>query len=237
MRILTKAVCFFLLVWTLTAQSAATPDLAEQDQTVRLKADLIEVRAVVTDRDDRVVENLKAEDFELLENGRPQQISFFSLVKSGNESLTPQVSARAEANPQSLPNNPVVSLKPPSRTVVLFVDTLHLSPASSAAARETLKKFVNEQMTDEDVVALITSTGQLGVLEQFTRDKQMIRFAINRLLPWPRSSRPTLLSPYIAAKALRRDPEAYNLAYAILQAEESLHTSSQLRFCSSERHR
>ncbi|HKS43407.1 MAG TPA: hypothetical protein VJX74_22525, partial [Blastocatellia bacterium] len=100
MRILTKPLCCFLLVWTLTAQSSATPDPAEQDQTVRLKADLIEVRAVVTDRKDRVIDNLKAEDFELLENGRPQQINFFSLERIGNERLAPQGPARAEANPK-----------------------------------------------------------------------------------------------------------------------------------------
>src|ERR1044072_7695627 len=123
MRILTKPLCFFLLVWTLTAQSSAAADLARQDQTVRLKADLIEVRAVVTDRNDRVIDNLKAEDFELLENGRPQQISFFSVV----ETVAPPSPARAEANPKTLPNNSAPSLKPPSRTIVLFVDTLHLS--------------------------------------------------------------------------------------------------------------
>src|ERR1044072_3692653 len=221
MRILTKPLCFFLLVWTLTAQSSATADLAEQDQTVRLKADLIEVRAVVTDRNDRVIDNLKAEDFELLENGRPQQINFFSLAKIGNESSVVPAPARPEANSKSLPNNSVSSLKPPSRTIVLFVDTLHLSVTSFVTAKETLKKFVNEQMTDEDLVALITSTGQLGIFEQFTRDKQMLRFAIDRLKPWSRSLRTTLISPYIAAKALTRDPEASALTYAILQAEES----------------
>jgi VWFA-related protein len=222
MRILTKPLCFFLFVWTLTAQSSATSDLAEQDQTVRLKADLIEVRAVVTDRNDRVIDDLKAEDFELLENGRPQQINFFSLERIGNESSVVPVPARPEANPKSLPNNSVISLKPPSRTIVLFVDTLHLSVTSFVTAREILKKFVNEQMTDEDLVALKTSTGQLGIFEQFTRDKQMLRFAIERLKPWFQSLRTTLLSAYIAAKALSGDSEAFSLAYAILQAEESL---------------
>ena len=222
MRNLTKALCCFLLAWTLTNQSFATPALAEQDQTVRLKADLIEVRAVVTDRDDRVIDNLKAEDFELLENGRLQQVSFFSLRKIGSESSAPQASERVEANPKSLPHNPVSSLKPPARTIVLFVDTLHLSVTSFVTARETLKKFVNEQMTDEDLLALKTSTGQLGIFEQFTRDKQMLRFAIDRLKPWFQSLRTTLLSAYIAAKALNGDNEAFALAYAILQAEESL---------------
>lgn len=221
MSILTKALCFFLLTWILINQSPVALASAEQDQTVRLKSDLIEVRAVVTDRSDRVVDNLRAEDFELLENGRPQKISFFSLAKVGNESLAPPSAAQASASLITLPGSTAISLKPPSRTIVLFVDTLHLSVTSFVTARDTLKKFVNEQMTDEDLVALITSTGQLGIFEQFTRDKQMLRFAIDRLKPWAQSLRTTLLSAYIAAKALSGDPEAFALAYAILQAEES----------------
>ena len=94
MRILTNALCFSLLACTLSAQPA---DLARQDQPVRLKADLIEVRAVVTDGNDRVVDNLKAEDFELLENGRPQQINFFSLERVGSERVAPPGVAVATA--------------------------------------------------------------------------------------------------------------------------------------------
>lgn len=217
MKISTKTLCCLLLAWALTNQSFATP----QDKPVRLKADLIEVRAVVTDRNDRVIDNLKAEDFELLEDGRPQQISFFSLAKVGGEGSAPQTAGSAEANIKSLPHTSVSPLAPPSRTIVLFVDTLHLSAASFATAKETLKKFVNEQMTDEDLVALKTSTGQLGILEQFTRDKQMLRFAIDRLKPWVQSLRATLLSSYIAAKAIGGDPGAFGLARAILQAEET----------------
>ena len=56
-----------------------------QDNQLRLKADLVQVRAVVTDKRGQPVAGLKKEDFELLEENRPQAISFFS-VEEGNRS-------------------------------------------------------------------------------------------------------------------------------------------------------
>src|SRR5437870_2207890 len=57
------------------------PPPAEQDQTIKISTDLVEVRAVVTDRQGQIVNGLKQEDFQLLENGKPQAISFFSIAR------------------------------------------------------------------------------------------------------------------------------------------------------------
>ena len=48
---------------------------------LKVQTGLMQVRAVVTDREGRIVENLKKEDFEVLENGKPQEINFFSISK------------------------------------------------------------------------------------------------------------------------------------------------------------
>ena len=44
-----------------------------------VKTELIEMRTVVKDKKGRIIEDLKKEDFELLENDQPQGISFFSI--------------------------------------------------------------------------------------------------------------------------------------------------------------
>src|ERR1044072_187410 len=50
----------------------------EQEEVLRLKTELLEIRAVVTNKQNRLIEGLKKEDFELLESSRPQDIAFFS---------------------------------------------------------------------------------------------------------------------------------------------------------------
>jgi len=51
-------------------------DKKDKDQTIRLKSDLVQVRAVVTDKRGQLIGDLNKEDFELLENTRPQKYQF-----------------------------------------------------------------------------------------------------------------------------------------------------------------
>src|SRR5580693_1972563 len=51
-----------------------------QDPVIRVTVDLVQVDAVVTDSQGRHVTGLKAEDFEILEDGKPQKITHFSYV-------------------------------------------------------------------------------------------------------------------------------------------------------------
>src|SRR5215510_12113872 len=62
-------------------QSKASQNPPGQDQPIRVKTELIDLRAVVTDKRGQPITDLKKEDFELMENGKPQEVSFFSIVK------------------------------------------------------------------------------------------------------------------------------------------------------------
>jgi len=186
----------------------------KQDQSVQLRSDLIEIHAVVTDKQGRLIKGLKTEDFEVFENKNPQQISFFSAETVSGKSATGTITSPG-ANPA--PQTPARSL-PPVRTVVIYIDTLHLSISSLLWTKQNLNKFVDKQLTDSDAAALITSDGSLGVLEQFTRNKQILHYAINRLSPGPVPS-DDLYTPYIAGMVERLDPDAINLAVSILRMQ------------------
>ena len=56
-------------------------------QKIKVETDLQEVQVVVTDKKGRIIENLTKDDFELLENGRPQEISFFTVSVNGPPNL------------------------------------------------------------------------------------------------------------------------------------------------------
>src|SRR5882724_6092471 len=108
-------------------QSSSQKGKQEQDQAVQLQTELIQVHAVVTDKQGNIIRDLKKDDFEILENKKRQEISFFS---------TDSVSAvnRSASSGKSAGGDPVWPARPggvtnpkPSRTVVLYVDTLHLS--------------------------------------------------------------------------------------------------------------
>jgi VWFA-related protein len=84
----TKAPVSLLLALALAATAFAQtrPRRVEQpreesapaeDEPLSLEGDLIEVPVVVSDRSGHYVPNLRQQDFQLLEDGRPQAISFF----------------------------------------------------------------------------------------------------------------------------------------------------------------
>ena len=201
-------------------QSGTTPS-PKQEQPVRLSTDLIQVRAVVTDKQGRVIDQLKKDDFVLLENDLPQRVEFFSVDRvEGSPAALP---ANKTNDKRAAPVNPaVLPTEPPRRSIVLFVDTVHIDHVRLARVKEALQRFVDQQMSDQDLVVVVSSGGGLGLLSQFTRDRQVLRAAINALRPWARDGRNSLLTPYVAASVLHGEIDALSLAWEIVQFEEGL---------------
>ena len=170
---------------------------ADDTDVLRVTTNLIQIDAVVTDKQDRVVTNLKPEDFEILVNGKPQLITNFSLV-----TLAPQP---AEQPPASVPNTspsavplPPVRLRPEQvkRTLALVVDDLTLSLTSAHHVRQALRKFVDEQMQPGDLIAIIRVGSGVGRLQQFTSDKQQLYAAIEQMKYNPIVGRANAFAPF-----------------------------------------
>jgi VWFA-related protein len=65
--------------------------------------------------------------------------------------------------------------------VAVVVDDLGLSSTSVAEVRMALRKFIDEQVQPEDMVAIIRTAGDVGALQQFTSDKRRLYAALDRL--------------------------------------------------------
>jgi len=198
-----------------TAQQPSTQK-PDQDDVIRVKTDLVQVRAVVTNRKGQPIDNLKQDDFEILENGIPQHVSFFSLERILSGSPVPVADNSNPAIPAQT-KEPAATRKP-VRSIVLFVDTLHLSAISLIRAKQQLKQFVDQQITDQDLVAIVTTSDSLGVLQQFMRDRRMLKYAIEKISLFNQSS--SFFTPYLAARVLNEDQEALGVATQIMAKDE-----------------
>lgn len=170
----------------------------DQDQdVVRITTNLVQIDVVVT-KDGKQVINLKPEDFEILEDGRLQQITSFAYV-STNPSSTPNAGpSTAARNDEGVP--PVIP-KPPlprevKRTVAIVIDDLGMSFQSMANLRNYLPKFLSENLQANDLIAIIRTGGEVGALQQFTSDPRALADAIADL-KWNPCSRvgANVLSP------------------------------------------
>lgn len=181
----------FVLLFSLVAQSfgqqAPTnkppqqrPEIQVDEEVVRITANLVQVDAVVTDKDGKQVTDLRAEDFEVLEDDKPQKITNFSYISSLS---SPAVSNTAAIPPKNAPPTPPRKLRvgEARRTIALVVDDLGLDFQSTVSVREALRKFVAEQMQPDDLVAIVRTGKDAGVLQQITTDKQQLYAAIDRI--------------------------------------------------------
>ena len=166
----------------ITQQPALQPQKPDADDVVRITTNLVQVDAVVTDKKGKVVTDLKPEEVQISEDGKPQKITHFSYIVTE----TPEAGARP-AKPANADKNappvPGARLKPEDirRTIALVVDDLGLSFVSTYYVRRALKKFVDEQMQSGDLVAIIRTGSGMGALQQFTADKRQLYAAIERV--------------------------------------------------------
>jgi len=186
---------------SLLAQAAAQqpPPRPEQDEeVVRITSNLIQVDAVVLDREGRQVTDLAPEDFELLEDGRPRPITHFSYVS--NDSAAPRPNAAAARPDRTVPGGagraasvPPARLKPGGarRVIAFVVDDLGLSFQATAYVREFLKNFVAKEMRPGDLVAVVRTSAGVGALQQFTDDPRLAAAAVERVRFRPGYRAPT----------------------------------------------
>jgi len=201
-------------------QPQATPASREQqkvpaadEDVVRINTNLVQVDAVVTDKNGKAVTDLRPEEIRIFEDGKSQTVTNFSYIvaESANRAAVPKPTSGNKAEP-SIPV-PGANLRPEQvrRTMALVVDDLGLSFQSTYYVRRALKKFVDEQMQPGDLVAIIRTSGGIGVLQQFTSDKRMLYAAIERV-KWNASGRAGVIpfAPLEANSTQNEEAQAAN---------------------------
>ena len=166
---------------SLPAPQQPTTKKTDDEDVVRITTNLVQLDAVVTDSKGRVVTDLGPEEFEILEDGKSQKITNLSYVSLESNEVTR--SQPATPGDKTAPPLPPVRLRPDQvrRTMALVVDDLGLSFESTFFVRETLKKFIDQQMQPNDLVAIIRTSGGIGALQQFTSDKRQLYAAVEKV--------------------------------------------------------
>ena len=152
----------------------------DQDEVVKITTNLVQVDAVVT-KDGKLVTDLTADDFELYEDGKKQTITSFAYI-SNVPSTMPQPVAATKEKSRNIPLPPrPINPNEPHHTMAIVVDDLGISAESMSQVRKQLRKFVNEQLQPNDLVAIIRTGGEMGALQQFTNDKRLLNRAVDQL--------------------------------------------------------
>ena len=152
----------------------------EAQDVIKFDTSLVQTDVMVFDKKGHFVDNLKPEQFQLKINNTPREISFFERIMAGASTTTTEQPDSAQPNPNP---NPVDRAKADAqrRSVIFFVDDLHLAPDSMVRTRRALLDFIDNRIREKDLVAITSPSGQIGFLQQFTADKDALRSAVARL--------------------------------------------------------
>ena len=174
------AVFFTFNGFSQNPQITPTPTAVNDDDVVKISTALIQVDVTVTDKSGKIVTDLKPEEVEIYENGKKQDVSNFSFISNVKTVEQSQPTNQKEQNTAPVPPRELKAGQV-RRTIALVVDDLTLSFESVNYVRRALKKFVDEQMQDGDLVAIIRTGAGIGALQQFTTDKRQLYAAIEKV--------------------------------------------------------
>lgn len=186
---------------------------------IRVNVHLVLVRVVVRDTGSHAIGNLRKEDFELFDNGKPQTISEFDM-----ERMTP-VSATSGAVQAAAGNSkPSAPYELPTRYVAYLFDDARMTFDNLAKVREAAQQRVDE-LSPSDRVAVFSTSGHTTL--DFTDDRAALHQAFDHIHPEPLQGRKLIDCPDISlymADAIINKNDRYALNAAVVEFKECTHS-------------
>lgn len=150
----------------------------EPQATFRTGVDVIRLDVSVLDKARRPVRGLKAEDFTVLENGKPQRIVAVSEVDAAARDPVPTAWMR-HAAPDVIGNDLADQLDG-GRAVAIVFDELNVPVASEVAvATRELGRYIVNSLAPSDLAAVVFPLNP-GKTQDFTQDRSRLLDAIDR---------------------------------------------------------
>ncbi len=169
------------VVWA--AVLLISPSISAQQEptyTIRVNSDLVQISVVPRERNGRFVRDLTRDDFAVIEDGHPQQLSAVDL-----ETVAVPHTTWAPLLPLQLP---ILTSKAPVpasalrglRLVLLFLDFTSLDPDGAARSLRAAESYVGT-IGSADRVAVASLAAELQVQQDFTGDQRALQQALKRL--------------------------------------------------------
>jgi VWFA-related protein len=156
-------------------QQSQGPAQQSTHPPLRVVRQMIQVDVVAKDRDGKPVAGLKQSDFKLWDEGKPQQIAWFSMETKESRSQEAQL---RELPPNTYTNMIEQKAGVPGNVTLILLDYENTKQQDMIFARNQLVKLLHK-MQPNDRVALYALAGRLYVLHDFTSDVASLLRAID----------------------------------------------------------
>ena len=178
--ILAAGLILGLCLGLVPGQTSQNQQQISQEDVVRITTQLVQTDVVVMDKNEQIIGDLKLEDFEVYDNGKRQELQFLEFVSVVGPGRT-EGSATAKVAGVDTSVSRDLTARELKRVIAFVVDDVTIPRADMARARDMLSDFIDNKMVDGDLVAVVRTIGDMGLLEQFTSDKTILRRAVAQL--------------------------------------------------------
>jgi len=186
---------------------APPPTATDQQPTFKVQVDYVEVDALVTDNQGNFVRNLKKEDFQVLEDGKPQTITAFSLVDIPVERFDRPLGAELPIEPDVKTNEHPFE----GRVYVMVVDDFHTSFGRTGRVKNAARQFVQKNLGANDLMAVVHTSGSTDANQEFTNNKRMLLAAIDKTIGRKlRSTTAEKTEEYYRTRGIRQQGDPLN---------------------------
>ena len=143
----------------------------------RTGIDFVRVDVIVSDRNGNPIADLKQADFEVIEDGKPQTVETFKLIKLDGGAMP-----SADGPPRPIRNDDdeaAEAAKDDVRLFAVFLDDYHVKEGSSLAARAPISRWVETQLGPSDMIGVMHPLESIDQV-RMTRNHSIISRAIQQ---------------------------------------------------------
>ena len=189
--ILRRTFAFFflgLLISSHGQESRVSPQADGQpsentEKSFKIQIGVEEVRldTVVLDKKGHQIVDLTADDFEIYQDHFRQKVTSCIYINDYEPRLQKTVvPSKDSGNAPPIPAPPV-KREEVRRTVVFLVDNLTMDFTDVYRARRAIRRFVETQMQEGDLVAIVPTAGGNATFQTFSSDKRQLLSMINNV--------------------------------------------------------
>jgi VWFA-related protein len=155
-------------------QPAPQPPADQPPVTFRVEVNYVEVDAYITDAAGNPVTDLTLNDFDVLEDGKPQKISSFSLVNIPIERAERPLFAGKPIEPDVQTNEHLEG-----RIYLLVLDDIHTDFTRTPRVKAAARRFIEQNFGVNDLAAVVY-TGRADASQDFTNNPRLLIQAIEK---------------------------------------------------------
>jgi VWFA-related protein len=158
--------------------SQTPPATPQPPVTFKVEINYVEIDALVTDAQGNLIRDLKKEDFEVLEDGKPQTLSVFALVDLPVERAEAPLFSGTPIEPDVQSNEREFN----GRVYMIVLDDMHTAAQRSNQVKRAARQFIDRYLGANDMAAVIHTSGRGNASQDFTSNKRLLQAAIDKFM-------------------------------------------------------